>query len=261
MFAGRWYFRPVLIVPHPEGRVAVPSHSHGWMCGQIARAWGSEAFGELQPREEVCLAAEQHDLGMAAYDLEPDLDPESGLPRDVMNMDLSYHLERKFEGPLLLSQQSRHAALLASLHHNSWYERPSPARKVRKWARVVDDYVRRSERFQRDLWRDLNASEDEVERGWRLVRSFDALSHMLLMDRAPSTREDVPAAGGRSLDVTLDRNSKGRLTLDPWPFRADSAVFRTEGRLLTGTWTDRERMLADLAEARWVTLVYEVAPA
>jgi hypothetical protein len=55
----------VLLVDHPQGKVAVAQPAHAWISGQLARAWGNERFGAVEPLSEVCLAAEQHDVGMA----------------------------------------------------------------------------------------------------------------------------------------------------------------------------------------------------
>lgn len=38
-------------------------------------------MGDFSPREEVCLGAEQHDVGWAEWDLAPALNPETGRPQ------------------------------------------------------------------------------------------------------------------------------------------------------------------------------------
>jgi hypothetical protein len=48
----------MLLVDHQDGKVAVAQPAHAFISGQLARAWA----GELHPRDEVCLAAEQHDM-------------------------------------------------------------------------------------------------------------------------------------------------------------------------------------------------------
>ena len=53
-----------------DGVLCIGQPAHAWVSGQLARAWGNERFGAFAPREEVCLAAAQHDLGMAAWDAE-----------------------------------------------------------------------------------------------------------------------------------------------------------------------------------------------
>jgi len=46
-----------------EAVVCIGQTSHSWLAGQLARAWGNERMGDFSPREEVCLGAEQHDVG------------------------------------------------------------------------------------------------------------------------------------------------------------------------------------------------------
>jgi hypothetical protein len=230
------------------------------MCGQLARAWGNDRFGTVHPAEEVCLAAEQHDVGMASWDLAPDLDPASGLPATVMTMDLGTHLALQLEGPRLLSTQSRYAALLASKKHCVMYQNPGVAGLVRKRGREIRAFLERSAAFQAKLRGTLDASDEEIERNWRLVRTFDALSHNLLLDRAPCVRTEVPAADGALVDLRLARRD-GAHVLDPWPFAAGRVLVRAEGRLLEGSFSDREELHAALARALWIELTYELVPA
>ncbi|HEY2594793.1 MAG TPA: DUF3891 family protein, partial [Chloroflexota bacterium] len=61
------------------GVLAVGQASHAWLSGQLARAWGNDRFGAVEPLAEVALGAEQHDVGMAGWDLAPVRNPETGL--------------------------------------------------------------------------------------------------------------------------------------------------------------------------------------
>jgi hypothetical protein len=92
------------------------------------------------------------------------------------------------------------------------------------------------------------------------VRTFDALSHNLLLDRAPCVRTEVPAADGALVDLRLARRD-GAHVLDPWPFAAGRVLVRAEGRLLEGSFSDREELHAALARALWIELTYELVPA
>ena len=100
--------------------------AHAWVSGQIARAWGNDRFDVPEPRDQVCLAAEQHDLGMTTYDMDPDLDPETGFPLSFMEMPLERHLAVWRQAPELMRVQDRYAALLVSLHGSALYERREP---------------------------------------------------------------------------------------------------------------------------------------
>src|SRR5690349_13441145 len=44
-----------------QGKIAITQPMHAWVSGQLARAWGNERFGTIEPGEEVCLGAEQHE--------------------------------------------------------------------------------------------------------------------------------------------------------------------------------------------------------
>jgi hypothetical protein len=81
--------------------------SHAWISGQLARAWGNDLFPPPSPREEVCLAAVQHDIGMAGWDLQPSLNPATGRPHSFLEMPLPVHLELWTAAPSKLLTQSR----------------------------------------------------------------------------------------------------------------------------------------------------------
>src|SRR5262249_61842355 len=83
----------MLLCGDGQDLIAVGQPAHAWVSGQLARAWGNARFGELEPRAEVCLAAEQHDLGMATWERRPTLNPKTGLPRSFMELTLDEHLE------------------------------------------------------------------------------------------------------------------------------------------------------------------------
>jgi Protein of unknown function (DUF3891) len=55
--------------------IAIPQPSHAWLSGQMARAWGHAHFTAPAPHEEVCLAAEQHDIGWQSWEEMPALVP------------------------------------------------------------------------------------------------------------------------------------------------------------------------------------------
>lgn len=230
------------------------------MCGQLGRAWGNERFGEVAPAEEVCLAAEQHEVGMGAWDLDPALDPETGLPRTVTRMDPDVHLPLRLESPRRLMAQSRYAALLASLHHVSFYRPPPVVGLARRPGRQIHSYLKRSADFRAQLRPTLDASDAEIDRNWRLVRAWDGLSHDLMFDRAPCKRGEVPAADDRLVELQVSRRD-GAHAIDPWPFAAARVVVRTEGRLLEETFTDERRLHEALAEAPWLELRYELVAA
>lgn len=250
----------MILAPHPDGHVAVTQAEHAAMAAAIADSWGNERFGTLEPREPVRLAAERHEMAWEEWDRSPELDPATGLPFTVSALDPVVHLPMQVEGPRRLGEQSAYAGLLASLKHASMYERPSALGMLRSRARHVRAYLDASCELQADLRARVDADDAEVERNWRLVRTFDALSHDLLLDRAPCARSGVPAAAGAKLELSLERHDGGH-TLDPWPFASGAVTLDVRGRMLEGTFSDEERMRTALASAPEVVLTYELVRA
>jgi hypothetical protein len=236
--------------------IAIGQPAHAWLSGQLARAWGNERFGAVEPWEEVCLAAEQHDVGMAEWERRPTFNPETGLPRSFMELELDEHLEIWWRAAPLVVPLSRYAAVLVSMHGSALYERRNlehlPEADVARVQAFLAGQRELRERLLAGLRADpvtaAAAAGDVVRRNQRLLWTWDSLSLGLLLGWAPFELEAVPAAAGE-IDVAL-RDA----TLDPWPFDRSMINVRCEGRRLAGPFDDVEAMRAALAAAPWVTL-------
>jgi len=259
----------VVIHEDEDGVVAVGQPSHAWLSGQLARAWGNERFGAVWPWEEVCLGAEQHDVGMAEWDLEPELVPASGQPRSFMAMALETHLELWSGAPGRVRAQSRYAALLVAMHGTALYERRDLDALAPEQAGLVRSYLDRQRTLGGELLAELRsdphtaaaAAADVVGRNARLVWTWDSLSLAFLLDWAPHEVEGVPtAADPVTLHVADVPGAPGRLVLEPWPFSAERVVVHCEGRRLADRFADEEAMRAALARAPWTTLRFELVP-
>jgi hypothetical protein len=241
--------------------IAIGQPAHAWLSGQLARAWGNERFGTVEPWEEVCLAAEQHDTGMAAWEGRPTLNPETGRPRSFMELLLDEHLEIWWRAAPLVIPQSRYAALLVSMHGSALYERRNRDRLEPAEVERVEAFLAGQRELQERLLAGLRADprtapvadDDTVRRNQRLVWTWDSLSLGLLLGWAPFELEAVPAADGE-VDVEVRET-----TLEPWPFAAPRLELRCEGRRLAGRFEDEDAMRAALEAAPWVTIQIELA--
>jgi hypothetical protein len=213
----------VLVKPDGDKALLITQQAHAFVSGQLARAWGNERFPAPQPRREVCLAAEQHDLGMASFDLDPTINPDTGFPHSFMEMPLDTHLEIWTHAPLRMLAQDRYAAMLVALHGIALYQRREPSRPVLAFLDAQREFVD-------SIAADLGVGREEIERNQGLIWTFDSLSLALLLDWDPFT-----------LDV-VEVERRGS-TLDPWPFAEDTLTVACDGRRL-------ERG-ADLAQAPW----------
>ncbi|MCW3066755.1 MAG: hypothetical protein JWN32_3927 [Solirubrobacterales bacterium] len=229
--------------------------AHAWVSGQLARAWGNERFGPVVPREEVCLGAEQHDVGMASADLVPTLNPDTGLPRSFVEWPLAEKLAMWRRAPDLLLPQSRYAALLTSLHGHALYAREDPATRGAE----IDAFLVAEEERQAELLASTGADPLRVARNQRLLWTWDSLSLALCLDWAPHTLRDVPSAGD-PVDVDVAPAGERRVALHPWPFAANEVSVHTEGRLLTGRFASADELRSAWAAAPWVSLEIALAP-
>ncbi len=261
----------MLLRSDDRGVLAIGQASHAWISGQLARAWGNSAFGPVEPWEEVCLGAEQHDIGMAQWDREPSLSPGSGLPHGFTEMPLEVHTALWREGPRRLTRQSRHAALLCAMHGERLYARRNlgqlPPPQAEQVATLLADL--------RSLGADLRAAlaadpstaddvtEDRLARNSDLVWTWDAMSLALCLDWAPWRAEGVPVAeGGRTTLELTPGEAPTRVSVDPWPFREPNVRVRCEGqRLAAGGYPNEKALRCGLAEAPWETLDFTLAPA
>ncbi len=257
----------MLLREDEDGTLAIGQQSHAWLSGQLARAWGNERFGVVHPLEEVCLAAEQHDVGWGDWDGEPILNRERGLPCSFMEIPLGDHLSLFTEGPRRLVTQSRYAALLTSLHGWRLYERRDLEHAPAQDAVAIRRFLDGQRAFQRELLDTLRAdpataavaSEELVRRNSMLIWTWDYLSLALCLRWAPATARRTPAADGE-VDLEIrDGHSCGRFQLDPWPLSSDLVTLRCEGRRIHGPFRSRSALRDALELAPWETLEFELA--
>jgi hypothetical protein len=187
-----------------------------------------------------------------------------------MEMALETHLELWSAAPGRLRAQSRYAALLVSMHGTALYERRDLAALEPEKARAVRAFLRRACALQDELLAELradpataaHADPATVARNRRLIWTWDSLSLALLLDWAPHEAREVPVADGAvTLTLRAQDGSAGRFSLEPWPFSADRAGVRCEGRRLEGRYEDEQEMRTALARAPWITLAFEFVPA
>jgi hypothetical protein len=260
----------MLLREEHDGVVAIGQPAHAWVSGQLARAWGNERFGEVAPWEEVCLGAEQHDLGMTGWELEPTLNPATGLPHSFIEMPLEAHLRVWSAAPGRMLRQSRYAALLVSMHGAALYGLRDLDAMPPADAQAVRDYLAAQRTFQGELLTGMRqdpetaawAEPELVHRNQRLVWTWDFLSLALCLNWWPCPVKEVPTAEAEvDLELRPAESDGGRLTLDPWPFAREFVELRCEGRRLTERFDDEAAMRTALAGAPWVTLRFElIAP-
>jgi hypothetical protein len=252
----------VVVREENSGFLCIPQSQHAAISGQIARAWGNDAFPPPAPRPEVCLAAARHDDGMDDFDRRPELDPETGLPRSFMRMPLGTWLECWRRGPSLVATDSPYAGVLVSLHGTGLLayrripEEDAEERGLADGYRAEQERLRAGwiERCRDDPETSPYVEEVSLERNRRLLALWDAMSLAVCMPRLPGRFERVPAATEEGAVLELEEVGEpetGAVTVsvDPWPFSAPEVPLAASGRPLAAGFDDEGRMRDALAAA------------
>jgi len=249
----------MLLREDDRGVLAIGQPSHAWLSGQLARAWGSEPFGRVEPLEEVCLAADQHDVGWMKLDIEPSLNPETRLPYSFTETPVGVHLRLWTDGAERLLSQSRYATWLVSRHGTRLYERRDLSRLSATDAQAVQRFLEDQGAFQESLAHSLGADPAELARNSRLIWTWDYLSLALCLGWSPATARGAPTPSGE-IDIRLEVVDADRARLDPWPFAAEAVVVRAEGRRLTGRFDSESELRRAFTDAPWETLELRLEP-
>src|SRR5829696_9870091 len=208
--------QPVLV---RRDSLVIGQPAHAWVSGQLARRWGNAAFPPPAPREPVCLAAEQHDVGWAHADLAPPLG-DDGRPLAFVAIPRPMHVAIWRDAPRRLLAQSRYAALLVSLHGTSLYERIDPGAYPADVAAAIRAYLDDERALQASLSAGLDPAE--IDRNRRLLLALDRFSLALCHGHAAALAElEVPIAIAPG---------DGAWTVAPWPFAAARVVVGCEAR-------------------------------
>lgn len=242
-----------------ERVIAIPQPSHAWLSGQLARAWGNERFATLVPKEEVCLAAEQHDIGWLTWEASPVLDERSGLPQEFFALPPQKHIALWREGVRRTRTFGRYPALLVSLHATTIYMRHFDFSKASAGdAKAVHAFLEGQRRFQTRTANSLRidpktckqASPDMIENNRLLIAALDKMSLEICWGvKTKINIPEVPARNGEKIELSLSPAEDESLILDPWPFGADQLTVQAEGKRLDGRFSTKTELQRALGKA------------
>lgn len=251
-----------------EGLIVVKQPSHAWLSGQMARVWGNEDFGNFEPWEEVCLGAEQHDIGWLLWEGTPTLNAKTGRPHNFFEVPVETHTKLWTQGSQLALSFGNYPALLVSLHGVNLYESIDHSQASPEEAQLIQDFITQQQRFQEERLKSLrndpyyasHTTAETVTRNQQLVRALDRLSLAMCMGiDTEQLIENVPTANGTTtLKLTSINRDPNHFTVSPWPFNQDTVTLVGEGHRLPETFADEETMRSSLTQAPRVTLKFSV---
>ena len=260
--------------------IAIPQPSHAWISGQAIRAWGNEEFGYVSPFEDVCLGAEQHDIGWLSWERSPTLNAQTGRPHAFRELDVAQHTQLWRQGSSMALVLGRYPALLVSLHGSYLYRSFDFRTADAAASAVVTTFLQDQAELQQRLCDSLSGdhgyaqhvSPEILLRNRLLVSAVDRLSIAVCTGlRDPAVRSDTEQAGlirtGPTARDTTDLRIVAldagltRFAVQPWPFSVTSVSLACEGIELPQTrFTDTDQMRTALGDARRVRVMAELVP-
>ena len=225
-----------------NGMVCIGQAAHSWVSGQLARRWGNGSFRAPEPLAEVCLAAEQHDIGMVEWDRFPDPHPQTGWPLSFLELPVATHIALWTDAPGRVLSQSPHAALLISMHGHALFSKRRPAPEIAA-------YLRAQEALQQDLLAAIGEPPARARRNQQLVWTVDFLALAGLLPRWTPATQAAPDG-----EIRIETAGPQTVTVDPWPFDLAELCIAYPGRLLTEPSASAAELRARLARAPWVSV-------
>ncbi|MBV8899590.1 MAG: DUF3891 family protein [Verrucomicrobia bacterium] len=236
-----------------QSAIAISQVAHSWMSGQMAREWGNAEFGTFEPREPLCYAAEQHDIGFFSWERRPRWNPGTGFPFTFEDLPISEHIEIWQQGIDQLGTVSAYAALMASFHFAGLCERHS-RKGVEAGSRTAEAFLRDQRRHREELLafiaRDWTAragcTEEAISNNRKLIATWDLLS--LQLSRNPSKAFDIEGvpwtggSGGCTLSISPSAFSGRVFHVNPWPFSSSPLRLCCEGYLFERPFRSQEEL-------------------
>ncbi|MEC4891983.1 MAG: DUF3891 family protein [Oscillatoria sp. PMC 1051.18] len=254
----------------PDGLICITQNHHAWISGQLARVWGNETFGEFAPATEVCLAAEQHDIGWLHWEQNPTLNPQTGYPYRFSQLPTSVHLEIWTSAKHLAAQFGRYVALLVSLHGTRLYDRYRSWENSPQASRLVEGFLQQESTFQAKILASLTNDEfyakdskpERIKHNQKLIGVWDGLSIMFCEGFVGEQEiSGVPTSRGEtSLKLTRTEDKPNQVKISPWCFQQSEIDLVIEGKLLQEKFTDETAMREALRSARSVTRQLTLKP-
>ncbi|HKI43704.1 MAG TPA: DUF3891 family protein [Balneolales bacterium] len=205
--------------------------THAWLAGQLARNWGNEYFAVPEPRVELLVAAELHDIGWTDWEQNPEINEKSGLPYNFLEMPLLKHIAIWKNGSDRVLSISRFVAWLVSCH-NSYLlnfrdldQEPDEVR-IEAEAFLDEQKVLQNQLIQSllaDKWYRPLLTEASMLKYQQLLRAWDYFSLVLCMGDSEENEIPVGGADRGQPPITVKKDQKDfRYFVKPWPFNKDS---------------------------------------
>ena len=237
--------------PEGEPRFVILMKEHMAFAGQLARAYGNDAFERLDPWDEVLFVVEHHDEGWRGWDENPGMDPETRLPCHLLKTPRDEVLKTSYGSPDFNERHHPFCGLLSSMHiwglYNGRYGMSDrvlinniPDEYRERWDKMLAEQIERQGRLKTVLAaRPESAAwiEDaHLFQNYKQLQFFDTLALYFNLSHGGAREEakflHVPMNETEDVTVTLTPVDDRRYRLSPYPFGESPLELRLDGRYL-----------------------------
>lgn len=249
--------------------------AHARLAGELAEAWVSTDFPPVS-RGDLLAAVLHHDDGWRDWELDPQLDVQTGRPRDFTEMpmgdstaiwtrsieqfgvgdpaNLARGKSLNFLGRLWIS---RHFCALAEYARENRVGNPDDVAASERFL-SEQQHWREFDSFQRQL-AECGGTPEIVENGFQWLRFFDRIS-LWLCCAERSLCWTIASPRGKS--ITFTPVDHGRFALDPYPLSVPRLELTVSARMIHATpFANQAAFRDDYRGARETTLRWIFEPA
>lgn len=237
---------------HDARRFAIKLEEHLELVGQLAESFGNEQFELPEPRDEFLYACRWHDRGWQDLDLNPPLDPRTGLPYNLVETPIPIIVLTGARSPEHNEAHHPYSGLIASMHiwglYNGRYGMSEmvlieaiPDQHRMAAGAMLDSERGRQERLKTALIGDPKTAawveEEALSANYKRLQFFDTLALYFNCtpegDREQATFTHVPRSVTEDTDIVIRPLKGNTYALNPYPFCDDPLEVYFDGRFLS----------------------------
>ena len=234
-----------------EPHFVITMAEHTNFAGQLARAFGNDAFEAVEPRDVMLYIIDNHDAGWADLDQKADLDRKTGLPFNLVQTPFDEIVKTSAQSPDFNSRRHAYCGLLSSMHswglYNGRYGMSDRvllntlAEANRATADgMLDGELARQEQLKAELAADPETAawveESHLFQNYKQLQFFDTMAlHFNCTHegaRPDTVFEHVPQSADKDADISVRLVEEGVYSLAPFPFAEDGFEPSFAGRYL-----------------------------
>jgi Protein of unknown function (DUF3891) len=229
----------------------IQSTSHAKMAHQLSSHFGNKDFSPLNPLDLMNYIVRNHEAGWDSLDVDPQWNPDTGLPYHLSAIPELLHLQKGRLSPVLNEKHHPFCGLLSSMHEWGLYNRRYGLSEVALISEISKDninavttFLEQQLEYQESLKRQLAARSETKSlvaptmlfNNYKLLEFFDTLA--LYFNRVheeaweTETYGNVPRNPENDTTVTVTPIRPHTVSLEPWPFCVRAFDISCEGRYI-----------------------------